>query len=54
MSAWRKQNLINVSAGIGARGVTSSSPTPLPPFITMRCYEQIRVNLALLSEVGGR
>jgi transketolase len=45
-----EQNLINVSAGLALEGYTVFAYA-IAPFITMRCYEQIRVNLALLSEV---
>jgi transketolase len=45
-----EQNLINVSAGLALEGYTVFVYA-IAPFITMRCYEQIRVNLALLSEV---
>jgi transketolase len=45
-----EQNLINVSAGLAIEGYTVFAYA-IAPFITMRCYEQIRVNLALLSEV---
>lgn len=45
-----EQNLINVSAGLALEGYTVFSYA-IAPFITMRCYEQIRVSLALLSEV---
>lgn len=45
-----EQNLINVSAGLALEGFRVFSYS-IAPFITMRCYEQIRVNLALLSEV---
>lgn len=45
-----EQNLINVSAGLALEGYTVFTYA-IAPFITMRCYEQIRVNLALLSEV---
>ncbi len=45
-----EQNLINVSAGLALEGYTIFAYA-IAPFITMRCYEQIRVNLALLSEV---
>jgi transketolase len=45
-----EQNLINVSAGLAVEGYTVFAYA-IAPFITMRCYEQIRVNLALLSEV---
>jgi len=45
-----EQNLINVSAGLALEGYTVFAYA-IAPFITMRCYEQIRVNLALLSVV---
>lgn len=45
-----EQNLINVSAGLALEGYTVFAYA-IAPFITMRCYEQIRVNLALLSIV---
>lgn len=45
-----EQNLINVSAGLALEGFKVFAYA-IAPFITMRCFEQIRVNLALLSEV---
>jgi transketolase len=45
-----EQNLINVSAGLATEGFTVFAYA-IAPFITMRCYEQIRVNLALLSTI---
>jgi len=45
-----EQNLINVSAGLALEGFTVFAYA-IAPFITMRCFEQLRVNLALLSEV---
>ncbi len=45
-----EQNLINVSAGLAIEGYKIFAYA-IAPFITMRCYEQIRVNLCLLSEV---
>jgi len=45
-----EQNLINVSTGLALEGFTVFAYA-IAPFITMRCFEQIRVNLALLSEV---
>lgn len=45
-----EQNLINVSAGLALEGFIVFAYA-IAPFITMRCYEQIRVNLALLSQV---
>ena len=46
-----EQNLINVSAGLALEGFTVFAYA-IAPFITMRCYEQVRVSLALLSEVS--
>lgn len=45
-----EQNLINVSAGLALEGYQVFAYA-IAPFITMRCFEQIRVSLALLSEV---
>lgn len=45
-----EQNLINVSSGISLEGNIVFAYA-IAPFITMRCFEQIRVNLALLSKV---
>ncbi|MDC0492710.1 transketolase [Alphaproteobacteria bacterium] len=45
-----EQNLINISSGLALEGYTVFS-YGIAPFITMRCFEQLRVNLALLSEV---
>jgi transketolase len=45
-----EQNLINVSTGLALEGYTLFAYA-IAPFITMRCFEQIRVNLALLSVV---
>jgi transketolase len=45
-----EQNLINITAGLAIEGYTVFAYA-IAPFITMRCYEQIRVSLALLSEV---
>ena len=45
-----EQNLINISAGLALEGYTVFAYA-IAPFITMRCYEQVRVSLALLSEV---
>ena len=45
-----EQNLINVSAGLALEGYNVFAYA-IAPFITMRCYEQARVSLALLSEV---
>jgi transketolase len=45
-----EQNLINISTGLALTGFTVFAYA-IAPFITMRCYEQIRVNLSLLSLV---
>lgn len=45
-----EQNMINISAGLALEGFTVFAYA-IAPFITMRCYEQVRVNLALLSKV---
>lgn len=45
-----EQNLINVCAGLATEGFRVFAYA-IAPFITMRCYEQIRVNLCLLSVV---
>jgi transketolase len=43
-----EQNLINVSAGLALEGYTVFAYA-IAPFITMRCFEQIRINLSLMS-----
>ncbi|ADG94578.1 Transketolase central region [Arcobacter nitrofigilis DSM 7299] len=45
-----EQNLINVSVGLALEGFTVYAYA-IAPFITMRCYEQIRVNISVLSQV---
>jgi len=45
-----EQNLINISAGLALEGYKVFSYA-IAPFITMRCFEQIRVSLALLSKI---
>lgn len=45
-----EQNLINISAGLALEGYNVFAYA-IAPFITMRCLEQIRVNLCLLSQV---
>lgn len=45
-----EQNLINISAGLALEGYKVFAYA-IAPFITMRCYEQVRVSLALLSEL---
>ncbi|WP_127717824.1 transketolase family protein [Halobacteriovorax sp. HLS] len=45
-----EQNLINVSVGMALEGYTVYAYA-IAPFITMRCYEQIRVGVSVLSQV---
>ncbi|MDD5085010.1 MAG: transketolase, partial [Candidatus Omnitrophica bacterium] len=45
-----EQNLINVSTGLALEGFTVFAYA-IAPFITMRAYEQVRVNLALHAEI---
>lgn len=45
-----EQNLINVAAGLALEGYTVYAYA-IAGFITMRCYEQIRINLALHSQL---
>jgi transketolase len=45
-----EQNLINVATGLALEGFKVFAYA-IAPFITMRCYEQIRVNIAILSQV---
>jgi transketolase len=45
-----EQNLINISVGLALEGFTIYAYA-IAPFITMRCYEQIRVNVAILSQI---
>lgn len=45
-----EQNLINVATGLALEGYTVYAYA-IAPFVTMRCYEQVRVNLAILSQV---
>lgn len=45
-----EQNLINVSTGMALEGHTVIAYA-IAPFITMRCYEQIRVNLGILAQI---
>ncbi|WP_373002790.1 transketolase family protein [Sulfurimonas sp.] len=45
-----EQNLINVTTGLALEGFTVYAYA-IAPFITMRCYEQIRVNISVLSHV---
>lgn len=45
-----EQNLINVATGLALEGFKVYAYA-IAPFITMRCFEQIRVNLAILSQI---
>jgi transketolase len=45
-----EQSLINVSCGLALEGFIVFAYA-IAPFLTMRCFEQIRVSIALLSEV---
>lgn len=45
-----EQNLINVATGLALEGYVVYAYA-IAPFITMRCCEQIRVNLAILSQI---
>ncbi|MEW5766360.1 MAG: transketolase C-terminal domain-containing protein [bacterium] len=45
-----EQNLINLSAGLALEGFTVYAYA-IAPFLTMRAYEQLRVNLSLTSQI---
>lgn len=45
-----EQNMINVASGLSIEGNIVFAYA-IAPFISMRCFEQTRINLALLSEV---
>jgi transketolase len=45
-----EQNLINVSTGLSLEGYTVYAYA-IAPFMTMRAYEQIRINLSLQSQL---
>ena len=45
-----EQNLINVATGLALEGFNVYAYA-IAPFITMRCYEQIRVNVSILSSI---
>ncbi len=45
-----EQNLINISTGLALEGFTVYAYA-IAPFITMRAYEQIRVNLSITSQL---
>jgi len=45
-----EQNLVNVVTGLALEGFTVYAYA-IAPFITMRCFEQIRVNISVLSHV---
>lgn len=44
-----EQNLINIATGLALEGYTVYAYA-IAPFITMRCFEQIRVNLSIMSQ----
>jgi transketolase len=46
-----EQNLINVSTGLALEGFTVYAYA-IAPFLTMRAYEQIRINLSLHAQLG--
>jgi transketolase len=45
-----EQNLINVATGLALEGFKVYAYA-IAPFVTMRCFEQIRVNLSVLPQV---
>ena len=45
-----EQNLINIATGLALEGF-DVYVYGIAPFVTMRCYEQIRVNISILSQV---
>ena len=45
-----EQNLINVATGLALEGYAVYAYAIIP-FITMRCYEQVRLNLSMLSQL---
>ena len=45
-----EQNLINVATGLALEGYILYAYA-IAPFITMRCFEQIRINLSMLSQI---
>ena len=45
-----EQNLINVASGLALEGFTTFGYA-IAPFISMRCFEQIRNNLSLLPQI---
>lgn len=45
-----EQNLINVSTGLALEGYIVYAYA-IAPFLSMRCYEQIRINLSLMSQI---
>ena len=45
-----EQNLVNVATGLALEGFRVVAYA-IAPFITMRCLEQVRINLAILSQV---
>ncbi len=47
-----EQNLINIATGLALEGFTVYAYA-IAPFLTMRAYEQIRVNLSLQAQLKG-
>jgi transketolase len=45
-----EQNLINVSVGLALEGYIVYA-YGITPFVTMRCFEQIRINISVLSHI---
>jgi transketolase len=45
-----EQNMINVSTGLALEGYTVYAYA-IAPFITMRCYEQIRTNISIYAQL---
>ena len=45
-----EQNLVNVATGLALEGFIVYA-YGIAPFITMRCYEQIRINVSMLSQI---
>lgn len=45
-----EQNLMNVAAGLALEGYVVFAYA-IAPFVSMRCYEQLRINLAMLGQL---
>ena len=45
-----EQNLINIATGLALEGFIVYAYA-IAPFLTMRCYEQLRVNLSILTQI---